>query len=58
MRYLRQELWHVQIVQDAVDVGGFDDGNDERLDGVAEGVVTELSDVGDAFECFHGGSPN
>ena len=33
------------------------DGHDEGLDGGVEGVVAELLNVGDAFECFHGGSP-
>ena len=34
-----------------------DDGNDEFLQGGMEEMVTELIDVGDAFECLHGDSP-
>ena len=33
------------------------DGYDEGLDGVVQGVVTKLLDVGDGFECLYGGSP-
>jgi len=34
-----------------------DDGDDEFLQGGMEEMVTEFIDVGDAFECLHGGSP-
>jgi hypothetical protein len=33
------------------------DGHDEGLDGGIQRVVAELLEVGDGFECLHGGSP-